>query len=119
MDKMGKVRGRSQEKPQMGSMISGEGVLFMLKCLLFVLCADRRAAVAACGAAVQVQFTGEGSEYRDYCHIHSGDFFSRIAGREAGRQQEICMGAVNGRPVFRGIGVSFFGGKPECGRCGY
>ena len=34
MDKMGKVRGRSQEKPQMGSMISGEGVLFMLKCLL-------------------------------------------------------------------------------------
>ncbi len=34
MEKMGKIRRRSQEKPQMGSMVSGEGILFMLKCLL-------------------------------------------------------------------------------------
>ncbi len=34
MEKMGKMRRRSHEKPQMGSMVSGEGVLFMMKCLL-------------------------------------------------------------------------------------
>ncbi|MCI9200808.1 MAG: TIGR04086 family membrane protein [Lachnospiraceae bacterium] len=35
MEKMGKMRTRNKEESRMGSMFSGEGILFMMKCLLF------------------------------------------------------------------------------------
>ena len=35
MEKMGKVRTRNKEESRMGNMFSGEGILFMMKCLLF------------------------------------------------------------------------------------
>ena len=35
MEKMGKMRTRNKEESRMGNMFSGEGILFMMKCLLF------------------------------------------------------------------------------------
>ncbi len=35
MEKMGKMRMRDKEESRAGNMLSGEGILFMMKCLLF------------------------------------------------------------------------------------
>ncbi len=35
MEKMGKMRMRNKEESRTGNMLSGEGILFMMKCLLF------------------------------------------------------------------------------------
>lgn len=35
MERMGRVRSKNKGEPQMGNMLSGEGILFIMKCLLF------------------------------------------------------------------------------------
>ncbi len=35
MERMGRMRSKNKGEPQMGNMLSGEGILFIMKCLLF------------------------------------------------------------------------------------
>lgn len=35
MERMGRMRSKNKGEPQMGNMLSGEGILFIVKCLLF------------------------------------------------------------------------------------
>ena len=35
MARMGRMRSKNKGEPQMGNMLSGEGILFIMKCLLF------------------------------------------------------------------------------------
>lgn len=35
MERMGRMRSKNKGEPQMGNMLSGEGILFIIKCLLF------------------------------------------------------------------------------------
>lgn len=35
MERMGRMRSKNKGEPEMGNMLSGEGILFIMKCLLF------------------------------------------------------------------------------------
>ena len=35
MERLGRMRSKNKGEPQMGNMLSGEGILFIMKCLLF------------------------------------------------------------------------------------
>lgn len=117
----GKNGENEEEKPRKtpdGQYGKRGGCTFYDEVPAFILCAHRRASIAAGCTAVPVQPAGEDSEYRDYCHLHSRDFFCRAAGGETGRKQEICMGAADGGPVFCRTGARFSGGEPERRGCG-